>query len=138
MPFSSPWANPIVLVAKKDGSTRFCVDYHRLNSITKLDVFTLLHIDDSLDLLSGTRHFSSLDLASGCWQVGMSLPLQEKTAFVTHTRHYEFTVIPFGLCNAPAMFQRLMENVLAGLALEKYFVYLDNILLIGKSLEEHL
>ena len=138
VPSSSPWASPIVLVAKKDGSTTFCVDYRRLNSITKLDVFPLPRIDNSLDLLSGTRYFSSLDLASGYWQVGMSVTSQEKTAFVTHTGHYEFTVMPFGLCNGPAMFQTLMENVLAGLARDKCLVYLDDILAIGQSLEEHL
>ena len=137
MPSLIPWASPIVLVAKTDRSTRFCVDYHRLNSITKLDVFPLPRIDDSLDLLSGTRYFS-LDLASGYWQVGMSPTAQEKMVFLTHTGHYEFTVMPFGLCNAPATFQRLMENILAGLSCDKCLVYLDDILVIGQSLEEHL
>ena len=138
VPSSSPWASPIVLVAKKDGSTRFCVDYRKLNAITKTDVFPLPRIDDSLDLLNGTRYFSSLDLASGYWQVGMASSSQEKMAFVTHTGLYEFTVMPFGLCNAPATFQQLMENVLAGLAREKCLVYLDDILVIGRSLVEHM
>ena len=137
MPSSSPWESPIVLVAKKDGSTTFCVDYRKLNAVTKLDVFPLPRIDDSLDLLSGTN-FSSLDLASGYWQVGMAPAAQEKMAFTTHTGLYEFQVMPFGLCNAPATFQRLMENVLAGLARDKCLIYLDDILVIGRSLEEHL
>ena len=81
---SSPWASPIVLVSKQDGSTCFCVDYCRLNTITKLDEFPLPRIDDSLDLLSGMKYFSTLDLATGYWQVNMSPDSREKTAFVMH------------------------------------------------------
>ena len=82
VPSSSPWASPIVL--KKDGTKRFCIDYRKLNAITKLDMYPLLRIDDSLDLLADTKYFSSLDLASGYWQVGMTSESQEKTAFTTH------------------------------------------------------
>ena len=97
----------------------------------------LLH-DESLDLLWGTKFFTSLDLASGYWQVGMAADSREKTAFTTQHGLYEFKVMPFGLCNAPATFQRLMETVLAGLARDKCLVYLDDILVIGSSFEEHL
>ena len=135
---NSPWASPIVLVAKKDGSTRFCVDYRKLNAITKLDSFPLPRVDDSLDLLANTAYFSSLDLASGYWQVGMAPDSQQKTAFCSHSGHYEFTVMPFGLCNAPATFQRLMETVLAGLARKRCIIYLDDILVVGRTFEEHL
>ena len=138
VPSSSPWASPIVLVAKKDGSMRFCVDYRKLNAITKLDVYPLPRIDDSLDLLANTKYLTSLDLASGYWQVGMEPASQEKTAFITYSGLYEFTVMPFGLCNAPATFQRLMENVLAGLAREKCIVYLDDVLVIGQTFQDHL
>ena len=87
---SSPWASPIALVYKQDGSTRFCVDYRRLNAITKLVEFPLPRIDDSLDLLAGMKYFTTLDLATGYWQVSMSSEAQEKTAFVTHEGLYEF------------------------------------------------
>ena len=137
-PSHSPWASPIVLVAKKDGSTRFCVDYRKLNAITRMDVYPLPRIDDMLDLLANNQYFSTLDLASGYWQVKMDQSSQEKTAFTTQVGLYEFRVMPFDLCNAPATFQRLMEKVLHGLVGKICLVYLDDVLVLGKSMEEHL
>ena len=137
-PSKSPWASPVVLVAKKNGDTRFCVDYRRLNSVTKMDVYPLPRIDDMLDSLSEARVFSTLDLASGFWQVEVERASQEKTAFITHHGLFEFEKMPFGLSNAPATFQRLMETVLAGLVRNICYVYLDDILIIGKTFEEHL
>ena len=137
VPSASPWASPVVLVRKKDGGVRFCVDYRKLNSITKLDEFPLPRIDDTLDLLSGAKYFTTLDLASGYWQVPMEQSSQEKTAFTTHCRLYEFKKMPFGLVNAPATFQRLMEAVLSGLARGVCQVYLDDVLVFWKTLEEH-
>ena len=108
---NSPWESPVILVAKKDGSTRFCVDYRRLNSVTRMDTFPLPQVDDFLDLLANTTYFSTLDLASGYWQVGIEPHSQPKTAFCSHSGLYKFTVMPFGLCNTPATFQSLTEAV---------------------------
>ena len=87
---SSPWASPVELVEKGDGSYRFCVDYRHLNAVTKMDVFPLVRVDDTLDMLSHTQYFSTLDLAAGYWQVQMDKDSQEKAAFTIYSGHYKF------------------------------------------------
>ena len=114
-PSSSPWSSPVIMVRKKDGSHRFCVDYRQLNAVTKTDAFPLPHIDDLLDQLRGAKHFSTLDLASGFWRILMEPESREKTAFTTPHGLYEFLVMPFVLTNAPVVFQRLMHHVISGL-----------------------
>ncbi|GBM38694.1 Retrovirus-related Pol polyprotein from transposon 297, partial [Araneus ventricosus] len=135
---SGPWASPIVLVKKKNGSTRFCVDYRKLNEITIKDSYPLQRIDDTLDALNGSQWFSTLDLKSGYWEVEIQPEEKEKTAFTTGQGLWQFKVMPFGLCNAPATFERLMETVLRGLTSEACLVYLDGIIIVGRTLQEHL
>ncbi len=130
-PCQSSWASSVVLVTKKDGTTRFCVDYRKLNDVTRKDAYPLLQIDNMLDALHSSRYFSTLDLYSGYWQVEMDEQDIDKTAFVTRQGLFRFTVMPFGLCNAPATFERLMELVLKDLNWKVYLIYLDDIIVYG-------
>ena len=133
---SSPWASGIVMVQKKDGKKCFCVDYRKLNDVTTKDAYPLPRIDDSLDQLAGAKWFSCLDLNSGYWQVEVDDADWEKTAFASRRGLYEFKVMPFGLCNAPATFERLMETVLAGLNWQICLIYLDDIIVYGKTFHD--
>ena len=141
-PSSSPWSSPVVIVRKKDGTHRFCVDYRKLNAVTKADKFPLPRIDDLLDQLCGARYFSCLDLASGFWQIPVHPSSQEKTAFSTPQGLFEFLVMPFGLKNAPSVFQRLMHSVIADLnprdGRQFVAVYVDDMVVWSPTLTEHL
>src|SRR2546430_14674398 len=115
----SPWSSPVVFVPKKGGEIRFCIDYRKLNKVTRKDNHPLPRIDEMLDKFEGSQWFSSIDLASAYWQVEMDERDIEKTAFITSEGLYECLVMPFGLCNAPATFQRLMHEVLRNLIYTK-------------------
>ncbi|UYV65155.1 K02A2.6-like [Cordylochernes scorpioides] len=137
-PSESPWSSPVVLVKKKDGSWRFCVDYRKLNKVTKKDVYPLPRNDDVLDSLTGAKFFSSMDLRTGYWQIEIDEEDREKTAFITPDGLYEFRVMPFGLCNAPATFERMMDKLLAGLKWTICLCYLDDIIVYATSFKEHI
>ena len=135
---SSPWASPIVVVRKKDHSIRLCVDYRRLNSLTTKNAFPLPRINESLQALGNAKYFSTMDLTSGFYQVAMEESDIQKTAFTTPFGLWEYTRMPFGLCNSPATFQRLMQRCFGDEALQSLLIYLDDIIVYSASYEEHL
>lgn len=135
---SSPYASPMVIVYKKDGSLRICVDYRQLNNKTVRDAFPLPRIEEALDALRNAQFFSTLDLTSGYWQVEMEEKDKQKTAFTTPMGLFECNRMPFGLQNAPATFQRLMMTCLGDLNYSKVLLYLDDIIIFSNSFEEHI
>ena len=138
-PSNSPWSSPVVMVRKKDGSLRFCVDFRQLNAATVKDAHPLPRIDDLLDALHGAKWFSTLDLKSGYWQVPITEQDKAKTSFRTSSRQlFEFNQVLFGLFNAPATFSHLMDRVLAGLHWETCLFYLDDNIVFSSTWEEHL
>ena len=138
-PSQSPWCNAVVLVRKKDGGLRFCIDFHRLNSQTKKDAYPLPRMQETMESMVGTQFFSTMDLKSGFWQVKMAKDSQQYTTFMVGSMGvYEFLRMPYGLCNTLATFQRLMQNCLAELNLTYALIYLDNVIVFSHTEEEHL
>ena len=137
-PSYSEWASPPVLVRKRDGGVRWCIDYRKLNTVTRKDVYPLPNIDECLDTLSGNTWFSKLDANSAYWQVKIREEDRKKTAFTTKYGLYEFARMGFGLCNAPATFSRAMDLILRGLTWEVALAFLDDVVVLGKDFPDHV
>ena len=135
-PGHGPWGSPLVLVKKKDGSIRMCVDYRKLNAKTVKDAYPLPRIDDTLDSLANARVFATLDLASGYHQVRNTPRAKVKSAMITKQGLFDWNVMSFGLTGAPATFQRLMEEILRGLNYEILLVYLDDVIVMGSDVDQ--
>ena len=134
----SPWGSALVIVGKKDGTERLCVDYRKLNLVTRKDSYPLPRMDECIESLGGNKYFIALDLEAGYWQIAMDEADKEKTAFISSLGLFQFKVMSFGLCNAPATFQRLMDKMLDGLKFKKCLVYIDDIVIFGKTFKETL
>lgn len=137
-PSVSPWAAPVVLVKKKDGTDRFCVDYRRLNAVTRKDVYPMPKFEDILDSMAGCKYFSVMDLQSGFWQVSLDKRTKHKTAFTTFGGIWQWKVLPMGLCNSPSTFQRLLECVLHSLNYKIALCYIDDIVVFSPTFDQHL
>ena len=138
-PSNSPWCNAVVLVRKKDESLHFCIDFRKLNSLTVKDSHPLPRICETLESLAGAAHFSMFDMNSGFWQVPMDEESKQYTAFTLGSMGlYECESMPFGLCNAPPTFHRLMQNCLGELNLTYCRIYLDDVIVFSNMPEEHL
>ncbi|CAM4642153.1 unnamed protein product [Lepidochelys kempii] len=133
----SAWASPVVLVPKPDGEIHFCVDYRKLNAVTRPDNYPMPRTDELLEKLGRAQFISTLDLTKGYWQVPLDESAKERSAFITHLGLYEFNVLPFGLRNAPTTFQRLVDGLLAGLG-EYAVAYLDDVAIFSDSWADHL
>ena len=133
----SPYDAPVLFVDKKDGKLRLCVDYRALNKVTVKNSYPLPRIDDLFDRLAGAKYFSRIDLRSGYHQIWIAQGDEEKTACRTRYGSFEFLVMPFGLCNAPATFTTLMNNIFHEYLDDFVIIYIDDILVYSKTAEEH-
>ena len=135
-PSKSPWASPCLLVPKEGGSMRFCTDYRKVNTVTVKDSYPLLRVDDVIDAIGNAKFVTKIDLLKGYYQVELSDNAKEISAFITPFGLYEYTIMPFGMCNAPSTFQRIVNLIIQGL--EGIYAYLDDIVVTGDTWDEHL
>lgn len=134
----SPWCAPLVIVKKKNGDIRLCLDFRGLNSLTNRPIYPIPEAQELFDTLSGSHFFSTLDLSNGYYNVEIDEKDKEKTAFATKRGHFEFNRLPFGLCGAPATFQKIMNMILNKENYSRCLVYLDDVLIFSKSFDKHL
>ena len=137
-PSCSQWRSPVILVKKKNNTYRFAIDLRKLNSVSKPRFFPLPALEDALDILAGCKIFSTVDAFQGYWQIPLTEESQEKTTFTCHIGNFAFKRMCFGLQGAPATYQALMNHVLAGLTFQSCLVYVDDIIIMSKTFEEHL
>ncbi|CAF5162966.1 unnamed protein product, partial [Rotaria magnacalcarata] len=130
---TSPWSSPIVLVKKKNKTMRFCIDYRRLNAITIKNAFPLPRIEEIFDQLSDAVYYTKFDFKSGYFQVPLSKEDRAKTAFSTRDNHYQFTVLPQGITNGPATFQRLINHILGPAGWKYALAYIDDVIIYSKT-----
>lgn len=135
---TSPWSSPIVLVRKKDGSVRFCIDFRKLNNITTKDAFPIPRIDDIFDHLSKAEYYTTIDFKAGYFQVGLDPKDRPKTAFSTRDEHYQFTVLPQGVSNGPPAFQRIVSQILGPTRWKYSLAYLDDVIIYSQTFDQHL
>ena len=135
-PSFSPWSSPCLLVPKPDGTSRFCTDFRKVNAVTKPDSFPLPRMDDCIDRLGSAVYVSKIDLLKGYWQIPLTERAKEISAFVTPDSFLQYTVMAFGLRNAPATFQRLVHHVLAGLS--NCEAYIDDLVVFSATWCSHV
>ncbi|CAF5098327.1 unnamed protein product, partial [Rotaria magnacalcarata] len=135
---TSPWLSPIVLVRKKDGSVRFCVDFRKLNNIPTKDAFPMPRIEDIFDYLSQAEYYTTIDFKSGYFQVGLDPKDRPKTAFSTRDQYYQFTVLPQGVTNDPPAFQRIVSQILGPTRWQYSLAYLDDVIIYSPTFNQHL
>jgi hypothetical protein len=132
-PASGPWSAPVVLIPKPDGSIRFCIDYRKLNAVTKNDSYALSRVDDCLDSLGEARYFTTLNANCGYWQIDVNEDDREKTAFTCHQGLHQLKRMPFGLMTAPATFQREIDVILSSVRFQCALTYLDDIIIYSPT-----
>ncbi|CAF0845531.1 unnamed protein product [Adineta steineri] len=135
---TSPWSSPVVLVKKKDKTMRFCIDYRRLNTVTIKDAFPLPRIDEIFDQLTDAKYYTKFDFKSGYFQVPLSKEDRPKTAFSTRDNHYQFTVLPQGITNGPATFQRVINQILGPTRWKYALAYIDDVIIYSNTFDEHV
>jgi hypothetical protein len=137
-PVAGPWPSPVVLIPKPDGSIRLCVDYRRLNAVTKNDSYALPRVDDCLDSLGDAKFFTTLDANCGYWQIEVDPSDRDKTTFTSHRGLFRFKRMPFGLMTAPATFQRAVDVILSTVRFQCALSYLDDIFVYSATFEQHM